>query len=144
MKDTSKRQIVRDAWRLSRPYWTSEEKLSAWGILLAVIALNLGNVYISMRINACNNAFYNALRAFDSGELLRQRGTFCILVTFAVAMSGYSLFLTQMLQIRWRRWLTRRYLDAWLADHAYYQLHLRGSTDNPDQRIAEDLNQFTA
>src|SRR5277367_1805530 len=144
MKDTSKRQIVRDAWRLSRPYWTSEEKLSAWAILLAVIALNLGNVYISMRINAWNNAFYNALQAFDSGELLRQLGTFCILVTFAVAMSVYSIFLTQMLQIRWRRWLTRRYLDAWLADHAYYQLQLRGSTDNPDQRIAEDLNQFTA
>jgi putative ATP-binding cassette transporter len=119
MKDTSKRQIVRDAWRLSRPYWTSEEKLSAWGILLAVIALNLGNVCISMRINAWNNAFYHALQAFDSGELLRQLGTFCILVTFAVAMSVYSLFLTQMLQIRWRRWLTRRYLDAWLADYAY-------------------------
>src|ERR1700745_797675 len=50
----------------------------------------------------------------------------------------------QMLQIRWRRWLTRRYLGAWLADRAYYQLQLGDTTDNPDQRIAEDLNQFTA
>ena len=135
---------MRDAWRLAKPYWTSEEKWSAWGLLFAVIAFNLGNVYISVRINAWNNAFYNALQAFNSGELFRQLGTFCILVAFAIAMSVYALYLNQMLQIRWRRWLTRRYLGAWLADHAYYQLQLRDTTDNPDQRIAEDLNQFTA
>jgi hypothetical protein len=135
MSDTARRQIVRDAWRLAKPYWTSEEKWSAWGLLLAVIALDLGKVYISVRINAWNNAFYNALQAFNSGELFRQLGSFCILVAFAIAMSVYALYLNQMLQIRWRRWLTRRYLGAWLADHAYYQLQLRDTTDNPDQRI---------
>jgi vitamin B12/bleomycin/antimicrobial peptide transport system ATP-binding/permease protein len=144
MIDTARRQIVRDAWRLAKPYWTSEEKWSAWGLLFAVIAFNLGNVYISVRINAWNNAFYNALQAFNSGELFRQLGRFCILVAFAIAMSVYALYLNQMLQMRWRRWLTRRYLGAWLADHAHYQLQLRDTTDNPDQRIAEDLNQFTA
>ncbi len=144
MNDTSRRQIVRDAWRLAKPYWTSEEKWSAWGLLLAVIALNLGNVYISVRINEWNNAFYNALQAFNSGELFRQLGAFCLLVAFAIAMSVYSLYFNQMLQIRWRQWLTRRYLGAWLTDHAYYRLQLRDTTDNPDQRIAEDLNQFTA
>jgi putative ATP-binding cassette transporter len=100
--------------------------------------------YISVRINAWNNAFYNALQAFNSGELFRQLGTFCVLVAFAIAMSVYALYLNQLLQIRWRRWLTRRYLGAWLADHAYYQLQLRDTTHNPDQRIAEDLSQFTA
>ncbi len=143
MNDTARRQIVRDAWRLAKPYWTSEEKWSAWGLLLAVIALNLGNVYISVRINEWNNAFYNALQAFNSGKVLCQLGNFCVLVAFAIAMSVYSLYLNQMLQIRWRRWLTRRYLGAWLAGHAYYRLQLRDTTDNPDQRIAEDLNQFT-
>jgi vitamin B12/bleomycin/antimicrobial peptide transport system ATP-binding/permease protein len=144
MIDKTRHQIMRDAWGLAKPYWISEEKWSAWGLLLAVIALNLGNVYISVRINAWNNAFYNALQAFNSGELFRQLGIFCILVAFAIAMSVYALYLKQMLQIRWRRWLTRRYLGAWLADHAYYQLQLRDTTDNPDQRIAEDLNQFTS
>jgi vitamin B12/bleomycin/antimicrobial peptide transport system ATP-binding/permease protein len=64
-------------------------------------------------------------------------------VFFAISMSVYSLYLSQMLQIRWRRWLTSRYLGAWLAGQAYYQLELGGRTDNPDQRIAEDLHQFT-
>ena len=142
--DTPRRQAMRDAWRLAKPYWTSEEKSSARGLLLAVIALDFGKVYISVRINAWNNGFYNALQAFNGGELFRQLGTFCLLVAFAMAMSVCSLYLNQMLQIRWRRWLTRRYLGAWLADHVYYQLQLRDATDNPDQRIAEDLNQFTA
>ena len=138
-----RRNITRAAWRLARCYWTSEEKWSAWALLIGVVGLNLGNVYISVRINEWNRSFYNALQAFDSEGLCRQLVAFCILVFFAISMSVYSLYLSQMLQIRWRRWLTSRYLGAWLADQAYYQLELGGRTDNPDQRIAEDLHQFT-
>jgi vitamin B12/bleomycin/antimicrobial peptide transport system ATP-binding/permease protein len=138
-----RRNITRAAWRLAKCYWTSEEKWSAWALLLGVIGLNLGNVYISVRINEWNRTFYNALQAFDSEALFRQLGVFGILVFFAISMSVYGLYLSQMLQIRWRRWLTSRYLGAWLSQRAYYQLELGGRTDNPDQRIAEDLNQFT-
>src|ERR1700680_456408 len=137
------RNITRVAWRLAKCYWTSDEKWSAWALLVGVIVLNLGNVYISVRINEWNRSFYNALQTFDSGELFRQLGNFCILVFFAISMSVYGLYLSQTLQIRWRRWLTSRYLGTWLAERAYYQLELAGRTDNPDQRIAEDLNQFT-
>ena len=138
-----RRNITRAAWRLAKCYWTSEEKWSAWALLVGVIGLNLCNVYISVRINEWNRSFYNALQAFDSAELFRQLGFFGILVFFAISMSVYGLYLNQMLQIRWRRWLTSRYLGAWLSERAYYQLELGGRTDNPDQRIAEDLNQFT-
>jgi vitamin B12/bleomycin/antimicrobial peptide transport system ATP-binding/permease protein len=140
----ARRNITRAAWRLAKCYWTSEEKWSAWVLLVGVLALNLGNVYISVRINEWNRSFYSALQAFDSGALFSQLGNFCILVFFAISMSGYGLYLTQMLQIRWRRWLTGRYLDSWLAEQAYYKLGLGDRTDNPDQRITEDLNQFTA
>lgn len=140
----SKRNAVRDAWRLAKPYWVSEEKWPARGLLLAVVALNLGNVYISVRLNEWNNSFYNALQKLDGGEFFRQLGVFCILAALFIIMAVYALYLSQMLQIRWRRWLTRRYLGAWLADRAYYQLELQSATDNPDQRISEDLNQFTS
>jgi vitamin B12/bleomycin/antimicrobial peptide transport system ATP-binding/permease protein len=139
----ARRNITRTAWRLAKCYLTSEEKCSAWALLLSVIGLNLGNVYVSVRINEWNRSFYNALQAFDSEGLFRQLGIFCVLVVFSISMSVYGLYLSQMLQIRWRRWLTSRYLGAWLADQAYYQLELGGGTDNPDQRIAEDLHQFT-
>lgn len=144
MINVARRKIARAAWRLATDYWASEDRWAAWGLLIAVVALNLGNVYISVQINQWNSAFYNALQTFNRGELMHQLGIFCILVTFAVSMSVYALYLSQMLQIRWRRWLTRRYLAAWLTNRAYYQLQLGGVTDNPDQRISEDLNQFTA
>lgn len=134
---------MRTAWRLTKPYWLSEEKWSAWGLLLVVVALNLGNVCISVRINEWNRAFYDALQAFNGGECFRQLGIFCVFAALYIGMSVYALYFNQMLQIRWRRWLTHKYLSAWLADRAYYQLQLGGTTDNPDQRISEDINQFT-
>src|SRR6201987_6522649 len=110
--DRAGREVGRVAWCLAKPYGHLKRNGRPGGLLLGVIGLNLGNVYISVRINAWNNAFYSALQAFNSGELFRQLGTFCILVAFAIAMSVYALYFNQMLQIRWRRWLTRRYLGA--------------------------------
>jgi len=140
---TPRRIITRTAWRLAGRYWTSEEKYTAWLLILSVVLLNLGNVYVGVRINEWNRAFYNALQAFDAHELFRQIGIFAILVACAVACSVSALYLNQWLQIRWRRWLTLRHLSAWLANRAYYKLQLGTDADNPDQRIAEDLNQFT-
>src|ERR1700737_1035542 len=141
--ETPRRIITDTAWRLARKYWTSEEKRSAWALLVAVVILNPGNGYIGVRINQWNRAFYNALQMFDAMGVLLQVGIFGILVTFAVLISVSALYLSQLLQIRWRRWLTKRYLAAWLADRAYYKLQLGNVADNPDQRISEDLNQFT-
>jgi putative ATP-binding cassette transporter len=139
----AKRGLVRDAWSIAKTYWTSEEKWSAWGLLLAVVAFNLGTVCTSVGINAWNRGFYNALQAFDRGEIFRQLGVFFILGGLGITLSVYAVYLQQMLQIRWRRWLTQRYLNAWLANRSYYQLQLKNGIDNPDQRIAEDVNQFT-
>jgi vitamin B12/bleomycin/antimicrobial peptide transport system ATP-binding/permease protein len=140
---TGKRGLVRDAWSIAKTYWISEEKWSAWGLLLAVVAFNLGTVCTSVGINAWNRGFYNALQAFDRGEIFRQLGIFFLLGGLGITLSVYAIYLQQMLQIRWRRWLTRKYLDAWLGNRAYYQLQLKNGVDNPDQRIAEDVNQFT-
>jgi putative ATP-binding cassette transporter len=140
----TQRQMIGAIWHLAKPYWTSEEKRMAWGLLLAVISLNLGSVYISVRMNEWNKAFYNAFQNFSTPELFRQFGVFCVLVVFAISISVYSVYLNQMLYLRWRRWLTRKHLAAWLDQRAYYQLQLSSEADNPDQRISEDIGQFTA
>ena len=72
--ETPRRIITHTAWRLAKQYWTSEEKSSAWALLVTVVVLNLGNVYIGVRINQWNRAFYNALQMFDAMGLLRQVG----------------------------------------------------------------------
>ncbi|HEY0792528.1 MAG TPA: ABC transporter ATP-binding protein/permease [Chthoniobacterales bacterium] len=140
----TQRQTIGEVWRLTKPYWTSEEKGWAWSLLLAVIGLNLASVYISVRINQWNKAFYGAFQDFSSTELLRQSGVFCILVVCAISVAVYAVYLNQILYVRWRRWLTHKHLAAWLDGRAYYHLQLSSATDNPDQRISEDIGQFTA
>ena len=116
---------LRAAWRLTRPYWRSERKKSAWALLAIVTALDLGNVYIGVLLNQWNNAFFNALQELNSAVFFRQIGIFCLLATVSIVISVYALYLKQMLQIRWRRWMTERYLGTWLADHAYYRFSFR-------------------
>jgi vitamin B12/bleomycin/antimicrobial peptide transport system ATP-binding/permease protein len=137
---TSLRQLLRDAWAIVRPYWFSEDRWAAWGLLLVVVALTLGIVYINVLLNQWNNTFYNALQDKDYAVFVQQIIRFSWLAGLYIIVAVYQLYLTQMLQIRWRRWLTEYYLRAWLTDGAYYRMELvSGETDNPDQRIAEDI-----
>lgn len=137
------RSFLRDLWQLTRPYWSSEEKWAARGLLAVVVALDLGTVFVSVEINQWQAAFYNSLEKKDQIEFMRLIGTFSLLAGAFIVMAVYQLYLTQMLQIKWRRWLTERYLSRWLNARTYYRMQLTDrATDNPDQRIAEDLSGF--
>jgi putative ATP-binding cassette transporter len=123
-----------------RPYWFAEDRWAAGGLLLAVVVLTLGMVYINVLFNRWNNAFFNALQDRNQAAFLEQLIRVAWLVAIFILLAVYQVYLNQMLEIRWRRWLTERYLRAWLADGAYYRMQLSaGETDNPDQRIAEDV-----
>ncbi|HET6366827.1 MAG TPA: ABC transporter ATP-binding protein/permease [Pseudomonadales bacterium] len=139
------RQLFRDAWAIARPYWFSEDRWAGRGLLVAVIALNLGIVFINVLLNKWNNAFYNSLQDKDYAAFVSQLFKFTYLAAAYIVAAVYQLYLNQMLQIRWRRWLTDRYLAGWLKDTAYYRMQLHATeTDNPDQRIAEDLRLFVS
>ena len=138
------RGSLNDSWRISKHYWASEERWVAWGLLAVVVGLNLGQVGLSVLFNYWRNAFYNAIQNYDETAFFRQLGIFSGLAVLWVLVGVYQAYLQQMLQIRWRRWLTHRYLGRWLDHRAYYKMQLtHNPTDNPDQRIAEDLNLFT-
>jgi putative ATP-binding cassette transporter len=133
----------RKFWALIHAYWWSEEKVSARLLLLAIIALTLGMVFMNVQINLWQNQFFNSLQDRNQSQFYRQLLRFVGLAGVWVVMSVYAQYLTQVLQIRWRRWLTEEYLGQWLADRAYYRMQFAGTqTDNPDQRIAEDLKLF--
>lgn len=137
------RRLLRNAWAITRPYWFSEDRWAAWGLLLAVVTLNLGIVFINVLLNKWNNTFYNSLQDKNYDVFVQQLFRFTWLAGSFIIVAVYQLYLNQMLQIRWRRWLTERYLGEWLRDTAYYRMQLAGGeTDNPDQRIAEDLRLF--
>jgi vitamin B12/bleomycin/antimicrobial peptide transport system ATP-binding/permease protein len=140
---TRLREMLRDAWTLIRPYWFSEDRWAGRGLLLVVVVLNLFIVFINVLLNKWYNLFYNSLQDKDVaafGSLLLR---FSWLAGLYIVAAVYQIYLNQMLQIRWRRWLTDRYLGAWLADGSYYRMQLTaGETDNPDQRISDDLRLF--
>ncbi|HYS08591.1 MAG TPA: ABC transporter ATP-binding protein/permease [Myxococcales bacterium] len=138
-------RLLRDAWGISAPYWRSQDRWVARGLLLLVVALNLGIVYLNVLLNQWNNAFYNALQDKKYDVFVHQLGRFCWLAALYIVVAVHQLYFNQMLQIRWRRWLTERYLQAWLGNGAYFRMQLAsGDTDNPDQRIAEDLQLFVS
>lgn len=139
------RMFLRDLWALTRPYWFSEERWSARGLLAVILAMNLGMVYLSVLFNEWYRIFYDALEARDVAAFWHQIGRFGMLAAIAIVIAVYQIYLRQMLMIRWRRWLTGRYLHEWLDRQTYYRMQLAGrSTDNPDQRISEDLRLFVA
>src|SRR5580658_3648049 len=144
-KALAKAGFLREAWKLAWPYWRSEEKWIASGLLLAVVVLNLAAVYLNVRFNLWNRDFYDALQEYDWPRFWWQFAVFSMLAAIWVAVGVYQLYLRQILHIRWRRWLTERSLKGWLGNQAYYRIQIdQSTTDNPDQRIADDLDAFAS
>jgi putative ATP-binding cassette transporter len=131
-------------WRLAIPYFRSSEDRVAGRILLgAIVALELGFVGITVLVNQWRARFYNALQELNWDVFVRELWVFGLLAGALIVIRVYQLYLNQWLQIRWRRFLTARYLGAWLADGTHYRMQMLGdAADNPDQRIAEDVRQF--
>ncbi len=147
------KDFCRKAWALTRPYFASEDKWKARGLLVAIVLLNLGAVYMLVLLNEWNRVFYDALQEKNQPVFWEQLGRFTYLAFAFIIIAVYRFYLTQLLEIRWRAWMTAHYLQRWLADHAFYRMELAryanhgtngtAAPDNPDQRIQEDLNLFT-
>ncbi len=158
------RLFLRQVWHLSAPYFHSDEKWRARALLAAIVGLNLGAVYMLVQLNEWNRAFYDSLQNKDAAVFWTQLGRFTWLAMVFIVIAIYRFYLTQLLQLRWRAWMTRELMHRWLADHAFYrmelnryvgpaQTELQGSglpqpgqrvPDNPDQRLQEDAGLFTA
>jgi putative ATP-binding cassette transporter len=137
------RSTLATVWRIAAPYFRSEDKWMAGGLLAAVIVIELAVVGLSVLFNRWNNVFYNALQEKNYDVFTYQIGYFCFLAAIYIALKVYQLYLNQWLQIRWRRFMTDRYLGGWLSDANHYRMQLQGdAADNPDQRIAEDTQLF--
>jgi putative ATP-binding cassette transporter len=130
-------------WRIAVPYFRSEDKWAGCGLLTLVIGIELTVVANSVLFNQWRARFYNALQDRDWNGFTRELIVFCVLAAILVLLQIYRLYVNQWLQIRWRRWMTTRYLGGWLHDANHYRMQLRGdAADNPDQRISDDVKMF--
>jgi putative ATP-binding cassette transporter len=137
--------FVRDLGSLIRPYWTSREGLISGVLLGCVVVLTVGKVYVNVLMNQWYALFFNALQDRSRAGFTHQLFRFSYLVAIWVSVGVYQTYLRRLVEMRWRRWLTERFTGRWLAGNIPYLLQLgNGATDNPDQRIAEDVGGFTA
>ena len=140
------RHLWRNFWMLLKPFWASKEgKTKGLLLLLVVLALTAGAVYLQKKLNTWYNEFYNSIQTYNFPEFQSLLLTFCGLAAIWVLVGVHRTYFNQMLQIIWRRWLTQNRITHWLANNNFYRLQLTDrQTDNPDQRIAEDINEFVA
>ena len=137
------RSTLAAVWRISAPYFRSEDKWAGRGLLAAVIIIELSLVGIDVLFNQWQNRFFNALQERNWDNFVREIAIFTILAFCAIGLAVYQLYLNQWLQIRWRRWMTSIYLSQWLHNANHYRMQLKGdAADNPDQRIADDVKLF--
>ena len=130
-------------WRISAPYFRSEDKWAGRGLLAAVIAIELAIVGITVLINQWNSRFYNALQERNWDNFVSEIIYFSVLAAIFIVLAVYQLYLNQWLQIRWRRWMTAQYLGDWLDKANHYRMQLQGdAADNPDQRMTDDVKLF--
>src|SRR6187200_3232279 len=137
------RSSARNFTHIATPYFRGDDRWPGRSLLVSVIALQLFQVWLNVKFNSWYNTFYDALQNKDWDIFIWQLGVFSVLAAAFIVSAVYQLYLQQWLQIRWRRWLTTKYLGRWLGDGVHYRMRLKGdSADNPDQRIADDIKLF--
>jgi putative ATP-binding cassette transporter len=139
------RSTLATVWRIAVPYFNSEDKWAGRGLLAAVIAIELALVGNDVLINLWRARFYNALQDKDWDAFVREMMVFCALAAVLVALQVYQLYLNQWLQIRWRNWITSKYLTEWMHNANHYRMQMQGdAADNPDQRMSDDAKLFVS
>jgi len=135
------------AWKqfvdVARPYWLGEEKKKAWWLLLLLIVLMLVETKLAVMLNDQAGEMTSALAAKNGGRFWTSVRACLFTLAFAVPVYAFYYYMRDVFANQWRRWLTRRFLDGYLAGRKYYELDAAKDIDNPDQRISEDINTFT-
>ncbi|MDE2401189.1 MAG: ABC transporter ATP-binding protein/permease [Burkholderiales bacterium] len=140
---TINRHLWQRFWSLAAPYWRQDEKWKAWGLLVLLIVLLLGQTGFAVLFNEQTGEFTSALAA-RNGARFWHAIKYCLgLLAVAVPIYALYYYVRDHLGNQWRRWLTSSFLDRYFKDRHFYELNANAAIDNPDQRIAEDINTFT-
>ncbi|MBP1822804.1 ABC transporter ATP-binding protein/permease [Mycobacterium sp. OAE908] len=144
----------RQFWRVSGDYFKGRQSLPVWALLAVLLVSAILSVRISVLLSYQVNDLFTALQVAFQGDAARTTGiqgfwstmgVFAILATCYVVRLLADLYVTQRFLMRWRIWLSRRFIGDWLGDHAYFRSQFsRQPIDNPDQRIQQDIDIFTA
>ena len=144
-QDTKRNAIIwiKDAWHLSAPYWRSQNKYQSIGLLCLIILFNLAAIYMIVLFNHWYKNFYDALQHYNKPAFIHYLYQFMGMAILYIMFQVSSFLVRKLLEIKWRKWLTKYYLDNWLDSQSYYKVRFtQQKLDNPDQRISEDISGF--
>lgn len=128
-------------WQLIKIFWQSENKFWAYLFSFFMVSLTIIMVGFDVAFNYWYNYFYDALQAYNMQAAVRLLVLFFILAAFYIIVAVYRYYLSQLFALRWRRWLTNQFINRWMQKRGYYYLEMFDErTDNPDQRIQDDVN----
>lgn len=139
-------RVLSQFWRLLKLCIAGEGGKLGLVLYAVVLALELSQIAITLRMIEWSKTFYDALEQMNAAEALAQVGLFFVIIGLGAVLTLGSVYTRRHLEIRWRRSLTNAAMQRWLANHSYLRLERqRGEgLDNPDQRIAEDCRIFLA
>lgn len=140
------RRLWTQFWKLAKPYWFSEHKWRAGGLLLVLLILavvvNAINVSISFIFRDINTSLANFPQTNDTSTFWRLIWKYLGIMVIATPIVVLFGYLRDKLGLYWREWMTYRFLGRYLQNRAYYQMNCAQALDNPDQRISEDIRAF--
>ena len=127
-------------WQLLKAYWYSDQRFMAFLLLSIVLLMSMSLVGLDVLFTTWYNYFYDALQEYNKRGVYDLMIIFVFIAAVYIVLAVYRYYLQQFLALRWRRWLTAQFLDRWLQKKSYYYLeNFDDHTDNPDQRIQEDI-----
>jgi len=128
---------------IAMPYWFSEQKWRARGLLLLLVLLLVGQVVTNVLFNEESGEFTSALAAKDADRFWKSIHQCIAMLIVAVPIYAFYYYVQDKLGIDWRKWLTDEFVEKYFRNRAYFEVQSDPNIDNPDQRIAEDINTFT-
>ncbi|WP_031578360.1 ABC transporter ATP-binding protein/permease [Ruminobacter sp. RM87] len=137
------RETVGAFFKIAMPYWRSKESFAGRLQFIGILLFTSGTIFLAKQFNDWYKEFWDNVQNYNMDGFYGGLYLFLFLATLHVCNEVYKSYVISALSIRWRRWLTTHYTERYLNESTYYRLQLTDQkTDNPDQRIAEDLSSF--
>lgn len=133
----------RQFWTISKALFASERRHKARGFLIALVILALSVGGIQVLMSYAGRDFMTAITQKNSDGYLRALGWYLGSFLLAIPVGVYYRWVEERLALLWREWMAQHLVKRYFNNRAYYRLRGSESVDNPDQRISEDVRNFT-
>ena len=136
---TTRRQF----WLISKAFFASERRRKARGFLIALLLLALATVAVQVLMSYAGAAFMTALTRKDPVAFWHTLLRYVGIITVAIPIGVYYRWVEERLALLWREWMAQHLVKRYFNNRAYFRLRGSEGVDNPDQRISEDVRNFT-